>query len=118
MDKGNSFLKKLLNTCTSVFKPRENIVVENKSLATIEEDLKQKNELLRLQNERLSNIAWLASHKVRGPVASILGLSKLFNRDNYVDPDNAKIIEGIYASANELDLIIKELVAKAGEKDA
>ncbi len=117
MDKRNVFLKKLLRSYASVFKSRKAIGDEAVLESKAAEGLEHKNKLLQLQDQRLSDIAWLVSHKVRGPVASILGLSKLFNHDNYADPDNAKIIEGIYASATELDNIIKELVAKAGKKD-
>ena len=64
------------------------------------------------QNKRLTEIAWLQSHKVRGPVASILGLVQLFNYDNPADPVNKEILEGIKYATNGLDDIIKEVVDK------
>lgn len=64
------------------------------------------------QNERLKEIAWIQLHKVRGPVANILGLVKVFNDKDPSDPDNKKIIEGIKSVADELDKIIHEIVDK------
>jgi PAS domain S-box-containing protein len=64
------------------------------------------------QNKRLTEIAWLQSHKVRGPVASILGLVQLFNYDDPSDPVNKEILEGIKYATTGLDDIIKEVVEK------
>jgi len=63
------------------------------------------------QNEKLKEIAWIQSHKVRGPLATILGLSNIFN-DDINDPSNEKIIKGIKEEAQKLDEIIKEVVRK------
>jgi light-regulated signal transduction histidine kinase (bacteriophytochrome) len=41
------------------------------------------------QDERLREIAWIHSHRVRAPVASILGLAQLCSLD---DSPNAEII--------------------------
>jgi PAS domain S-box-containing protein len=46
-------------------------------------------EKIERQNQRLLEIAWIQSHRVRAPVASILGLTQLFNLD---DSHNAEII--------------------------
>ncbi|GAB3921644.1 PAS domain S-box protein [Mucilaginibacter myungsuensis] len=42
------------------------------------------------QNERLRQIAWIQSHRVRAPVASILGLAQLCKLE---DSQNAEIIQ-------------------------
>lgn len=68
---------------------------------------------LKLENERkLEDIAWIQSHKMRAPVASILGLSHLFNKDNPNDPANLEILKGITEAAHTLDTLIKEINAK------
>lgn len=74
----------------------------------------EKKRILKIeeQNKRLTEIAWLQSHKVRGPVASILGLIQLFNYDNPADPVNKEILEGIKYATTGLDDIIKEVVEK------
>jgi len=69
------------------------------------------------QNTALREIAFIESHKVRGPVATILGLEQLFNHDDYADPINQIIIEGITKTARELDVIIREVVLKSNAID-
>lgn len=72
----------------------------------------QKQHLARIeqQNAKLKEIAWIQSHKVRGPVASILGLIDLFNYENPSDPVNKEILFGIKSASVNLDEIIKDVV--------
>jgi len=74
----------------------------------------EKGQALRIesQNKVLRDIAWIQAHKVRGPVANILGLAQLFNYNNPADPINKEILDGLRVSTNELDEIIKEVVDK------
>ncbi|HXS36576.1 MAG TPA: PAS domain S-box protein [Flavipsychrobacter sp.] len=65
---------------------------------------------IQAQNKKLMEIAWLQSHKVRGPVANILGLVQLFNYDDPADPVNKEILDGIRTTTNYLDDVIKEIV--------
>ncbi|MBL7718985.1 MAG: PAS domain S-box protein [Flavipsychrobacter sp.] len=89
--------------------PREN------GLAVYFRDItEEKKRILRIeeQNKKLTDIAWLQSHKVRGPVATIMGLVRLFNYENPADPENQKILEGIEYATTGLDDIIREVVEK------
>ena len=74
----------------------------------------QKNQFVQIQrqNEKLREIAWIQSHKVRGPVASILGLASLFNYEPHAHENNVEIIEKLRIAAQNLDLIIREVVDK------
>lgn len=74
----------------------------------------QKNNIrkIKLQNEKLKEIAWLQSHKVRGQVASILGLAQLFNTDNPCDPVNSQILDGFRMASESLDNTIREINEK------
>ena len=74
----------------------------------------QKNQFVQIQrqNEKLREIAWIQSHKVRGPVASILGLASLFNYDVKDHDNNIEILEKLKIATDNLDLIIKEVVDK------
>jgi len=74
----------------------------------------QKNQFVQIQrqNEKLREIAWIQSHKVRGPVASILGLASLFNYESHEHENNIEILEKLKIAANSLDAIIKEVVDK------
>ncbi len=72
---------------------------------------------IQMQNQRLKEIAWIQSHKVRAPVASILGLIQLFNTDEPGDPTNKEILDGVTEAALTLDGVIKEINAKTEGKD-
>ncbi len=66
------------------------------------------------QNERLKDIAWVQSHKVRGPLATIMGMIPLLKKDR--DPETAYIIEGISQSCRQMDEIVKEITDKSEKK--
>lgn len=83
---------------------------------TIQDMTEQRRYLhhIQMQNQRLKDIAWIQSHKVRGPLASIMGLVPLFNTENPADPVNKEILEGVAKAAQSLDNVIKEINAKTG----
>ena len=68
------------------------------------------------QNEKLREIAWIQSHKVRSPLATILGLVELFN-DSVPGVPAEEIIQGIMQSSHRLDLVIRETSEKASTFD-
>jgi len=61
------------------------------------------------QNEKLNEIAWMQSHVVRAPLASLMGLIHLLKNDETPCEDKQAIIDKMLASANELDLVIREI---------
>jgi PAS domain S-box-containing protein len=67
------------------------------------------------QNEKLKEIAWIQSHKVRVPVANILGLVNAFNYQDLTDPFNLEVLANLHIVTNDLDLIIREIVDKTNE---
>lgn len=64
------------------------------------------------QNKRLKHISWIQSHKVRGPLARIIGLSALLNEDALSNDEKNEFARDIKNAANELDLVIEEIVKK------
>ena len=72
--------------------------------------------LIQAQNEQLLKIAHLQSHQIRGPVATILGLLQLLNR-NSLTQENAQLINYLEVSALKLDETIHRIV-EATEKTA
>ncbi len=84
---------------------------------TIQDATEQRLYIQRIQaqNQALKDIAWIQSHKVRAPVASILGLIQLFNKEDLSDPTNSEVLEGIEEAAHTLDDVIKEINAKTEE---
>lgn len=77
----------------------------------------QRKHLLKIeeQNSVLREIAFIESHKIRGPVATILGLGQLFDVGNPSDPVNKEVVDGIISVANDLDNIIRQVVKKTNE---
>jgi PAS domain S-box-containing protein len=80
------------------------------------EELKHKNQDLKEKNMKLEDIAWIQSHKVRAPVARIMGLVNLLTTD-YPDKEKetGELLNYMAISANELDGMIKEIIEKADE---
>jgi PAS domain S-box-containing protein len=78
-------------------------------------DLKHYTQKIELQNERLREIGWIQSHKVRGPLARIMGLINLIDGSADRDLDNRKVLKMILDSAHELDGLIREIVRKTEE---
>lgn len=67
------------------------------------------------QNEVLREIAFIASHKIRGPLATIMGLEQLYNRDNPADTENAQLIEGIRKMCTDMDEMIHRVVRMSNQ---
>lgn len=70
---------------------------------------------LKLQHEKLLEIAFLQSHQVRVPVAHILGLFDLFEFDNPASPINAEIFGMLKDSVEALDRIVLEILKKTSD---
>ena len=68
-------------------------------------------DMIEKQNQRLKDIAWIQSHQVRGPVATILGLVELFNIENPYDPINAALFRNVKVAAVDLDGVIRKIIA-------
>lgn len=67
------------------------------------------------QNMKFMEIAWIQSHVVRAPLARILGFIALI-KDKQIDTEELeKVLDYIALSANELDVIIKDISRKANE---
>ncbi|HEX3386585.1 MAG TPA: PAS domain S-box protein [Mucilaginibacter sp.] len=64
------------------------------------------------QTERLQDIASISSHNIRRPVATILGLTNLFDRKNLDNPLNKDVIEHLETAVMELDDVIHTIVEK------
>lgn len=79
----------------------------------------EKKQSIKIQNQhdKLREIAWIQSHKVRGPVASIMGLIDLFNYEDSADPSNKDILEHLKEAVTNLDNVIKEIVDKTDAAD-
>ncbi|UOE49641.1 PAS domain S-box protein [Mucilaginibacter sp. SMC90] len=75
----------------------------------ITDTLKIQKELVS-QNDRLRNIASLSSHELRRPVASMLGLISLMDREDFFNPENKEIIAHLFTVSAEIDTAIRLVV--------
>ncbi len=69
------------------------------------------------QNIKLREIAWTQSHKVRSPLARIMGLAHLITTDKVTSEEKNDLLIQINVSALEMDAVIKEIVDKTYEID-
>ena len=77
----------------------------------ITERLKTEEALIE-QNERLKNIASLSSHELRRPVASMMGLLNILDKENFSNPENKQIMDHLYTVTHEIDEVIRLIVNK------
>ena len=72
-------------------------------------------EAIERQNEKLREIAWIQSHEVRAPLASIMGLAMLVKDGTITkESDSAdKVLDDIVKSAADLDAVIRKISEKA-----
>lgn len=75
------------------------------------EELVAQKEEIELQNQKLLEYAFYNAHKVRGPLARILGLVYLLKReaDKIGFVDNDQYLDKLSESANELDIAVREM---------
>jgi len=78
---------------------------------TIQDVTEMRSHLQRIeqQNKKLKKIAWVQSHRMRSPVATILGLAELFNFNDPSDPMNTELMESIREQTLKLDEMIHEV---------
>jgi PAS domain S-box-containing protein len=60
----------------------------------------------------LSEISFIQSHRVRGPVATLLGLVSLFETSTGESDLNKRIIQDVSATTKKLDSVVREIVSK------
>ena len=98
----------------------EEIKSQAKEIRAINENLellvKKRTSELERQNKALEEYAFINAHKVRGPVASILGLINLLSKHN-LPPESTEILTHLSRSAISLDAIV-HTVTKVIEQGA
>ncbi|MFD2872359.1 PAS domain S-box protein [Mucilaginibacter ximonensis] len=85
-----------------------------KNYIAIERDITERMNYLTAieeQNKQLREIAWVQSHMVRAPLASILGLTDLLINE-IKEPTSSEALDMLKKSANDLDNVIREIVQK------
>jgi signal transduction histidine kinase len=84
----------------------------NEEILAINDNLEklvaERTEVIRNQNERLRQFAFMNAHKIRGPVASILGIVNLI-ADGRNEKISQELVTHLHTSATKLDKIIHEV---------
>lgn len=78
----------------------------------LDEKVKERTLTLEVANDKLREYAFANSHKVRRPVATILGLLSLFDQENWTAPFNLEIMRLLNDTAQELDNVTREINQK------
>jgi tetratricopeptide (TPR) repeat protein len=78
-------------------------------IETRTQELNDKNAELENKNAKLANYAFLNAHKLRAPVATLLGLVMLFDNDKVDERERSEIVNKIRDCAGDLNNIVKEL---------
>jgi signal transduction histidine kinase len=86
---------------------KENVIL-NKELIDKNNQLTETNEQLIQHNNDLQQFSYTVSHNLRGPVASLLGLLSLTDKNSLGD-QNEVLFEHIQKSVTTLDVTIKDL---------
>jgi signal transduction histidine kinase len=81
-----------------------------KNQTKLEQELARKDRSLQIAHERLNQFAYVLSHDLRAPVASILGLIQLVKASTSEDDENASYFNMMNTAAAELDSLFKSLL--------
>jgi PAS domain S-box-containing protein len=76
-------------------------------------DLREKESKLNEQNRKIGEIAQINSHVIRKPVASIVGLLHILDKNKIKDPETNRIIDYLTQCITELDDVIHSIALKA-----
>jgi signal transduction histidine kinase len=115
------------NLSHEVEKRTVELTFANNELVSLNEELKSSNESIKELNEnleqmvkertdkindqlsQLSKYAHMNSHEVRAPLARMLGLMQLIKHKDVETDQKGDLIQKLYDSSNELDVVIKEM---------
>jgi PAS domain S-box-containing protein len=70
---------------------------------------RKKEQHISKQNEQLMEVAMINSHELRGPVAIILGLLKLFDKTSVRNQENRDIIDYLETKVVELEGVVQRI---------
>lgn len=68
-------------------------------------------EAIKEQNKKLTEIAWVQSHDVRGPLARIKGLVNLLSNHPHPE-DDTKLLGYLKSASNEMDAVVSNITRK------
>lgn len=102
----NSMLKKLN---ASISSQRIALKQMNEKLQKEIEERKKIEKELVTRNEELQQFAYITAHNLREPIANIVGLLQLYDKENPAIPFNLTIIENLEKASFNIDSLVKDL---------
>lgn len=66
-------------------------------------------ESLSQRNKDLEQFSYIVSHNLRAPIAHLIGLANIFNKEVPEDPMNQEILTHVQKAAYNLDVIVRDL---------
>jgi signal transduction histidine kinase len=128
VDKTNELNRNLGEINREVQNKNEELRASEEELQASSEELKQINENLNNlvkyrtqtileQNQKLINHAFINAHKVRSPLARILGLVNLMRYEPAINEGSQDLLNRLGDSAKELDEILKEVRTNLDEAE-
>jgi signal transduction histidine kinase len=115
------------NLTVREIKSRLALQASNKEIKLQAEEIKATNENLEIlvrirtldlekKNQALEEYAWINAHKLRSPVASILGLMSLLKREE-VRPESRIIMNHLQSSTEQLDEVVSSITSAIERAD-
>ncbi len=86
----------------------------NRVNETLEDTIRQRMEVIRAQNQRLLEFSFMNSHKIRAPLATLLGLLNLFEEER---PPSDELISHMKVTAEKMDQMIHEVSRQLEKED-
>ncbi|ABG60702.1 sensor histidine kinase [Cytophaga hutchinsonii] len=95
---------------------KENEILKDKLTKELEDKVKERTQELEFKNQQLDAFVYKASHDIKGPLKSIIGLAKLGLLD-VQDPNAREYFKHIETSSTRLDNLLQDLLQVAKIKN-
>jgi ligand-binding sensor domain-containing protein len=105
--------EELQSSREEILAQRDSLSDKNREIERINSNLERtiadRTHLLEMQNKQLSEYAFINAHKLRAPLASILGLLYLFTKAEAGTDEHALLLEHLNKAARDLDEVIRSI---------
>lgn len=98
------------------FKPILDAEGRIKGVSCFRRDITEYVQLVRTlekNNKQLKKIAWVQSHKLRGPLSTVMAIAMYLNEEGATGQQNEEIMQSMKEKLDEMDQIIHEIVNTA-----
>jgi len=104
--------EELTTALETIQSQQEVLLGENKSmdyeLSKKNKELNKSNQQLIKFNNELQQFSYTVSHNMRGPIASLIGLLRLFDKTDW-NANDQEILTRLYKSVEQLDITVNDL---------